>query len=1747
MNDLSMGSALRNDVMMSENDHGSLSSTEADEDVRRSNGSICDDAHKFDGDDEDFTDDESCSSDSEASYASLSLDGSSLIGTLTKEEALPWTLPPSSEDLLLPNEHLFGALEVYELCRHFSQSLQLSPFPFENLCAALMCRNQSSLLDNIHLALIRAIFRDEDTSDTLLVPQDSTGNFGQTLFILDRNTYGEVLRRYLESDQRFPVNVIRILEKGSYPFVEISERLTVLLWLSERVLQTQIIRDKVNCEGVSKNDDHCRDCGKCGDLLCCTSCSAVYHLRCLPEEMKIDSPSTWRCSICLKHELPGVTDCLFPWESAGTYVQAEPWGYDSHGRRYWFIARRLFVEDDDSGVISYYSTLDQFFELVKCFRGGTAEEDLCYQFLEFFKVIEYQLILNEVITRRAKDNGTSWFELNVGGMARDVKCTNGQVAGKKGKFCRKLLEAIERSLETKQQRIEEQCAEENNNKNPVEDSEFATMPSLSLVDSGLNMETDFYCNLGSAFKLGMEGTFMSYTNHYLEDPYAKSPYQRAEEHRKYKYISEKFHVDEEGLFKWPYGFSRSEGSILLMLRQSLHDLCLRFPETLMHPLWWKEQRADWLRTLDTAERLETLVNHLARFELLVRSSTLVELWCQGLGYSRLWRQTAMDREERSNQKAKAKEQQFLDEPNENAVFTKYTMLNGPPKHQIWKLKNEQYRVSGDGRFGGWIWIRRQPHVKPSLSLPHPFKSKIVQHSPHSAAINQLIMDFDTGFRCPSKREQVELPVQAPEHMECMASDQLPVEFNISLEHEVIRPVESAVFLNLAIHSPLIDVSEDSLLNTLESKREVAPVVAPQCSLCDSRASCYVISCRVFGRYACYSPSCIGNFSGNRFRLLGFGGRKRVEVDQPQGNVSSLFPQEPVHLMYKCCENEETNILNVSQSTLARLARRGPDDELDGFNCSAKAGWNWPYPSPRPTVQSCWRLATQRTPSLHSVAFLFRSLYMSIRWKDVLIKMPLQTKHVLKSESYNESREIIQHKDLPPFGLCCTYMTRYHRLADDLRSANFLSSSELDEDDFVSPEYAPSSSSLRRSSPSYSPWQLRKRKPKETQQADGVSDRFVWHDESIFLFWEVKNYWALKKRNYFMEKEREANETSNTFSPSRRSVLTKSTIVLSANKSSVSGSPVGLKTISVTPPNLRIASAKADGGVASSGSVCLRFPKTTTVSNINGPPILTSVSPVKLVPSVSQKRHGSNGTSALPAVHQASKSPLVMLRLADGRTVLSRTTPGASKEAVVGRATAAAPTSTLSPKLPARLSSCTTGNHILHLPTVNAEEFGTTTSSKLDIGRSFMDNNCIAICRSVLLQIVNKVVENERRQKLARRHKVNSESRRVYWKKYRLRAKAKQMQCDAVHGCMRQWRAAQRLRRETLKASVDSRVVQFFSKLRISKRPVAPVPHKKVGKLLAPVVFKKQRVDANRAPRLSSEALRIPFPLQRLPGKRSIQAVGKRIESADVSNRDDLASSHLDSSWQESVSCSPKRRSSLEKSSKERSSSDVLLGYKGGTDESISKSDFSCAYCSCPYNSERFYVACSLCSRWFHGTCAGITEAESKQMFSWHCKDCDKERERTVQELHCVCRTPYDMSRAYVCCDLCDGWFHCECVGLTAETAEAIPSYVCNICEEKRDVNAMVKKLTMEDYDKLEKLVVDLLNHKMSWPFRGTSSGNPLPSYNNFPSEIPDLNSILHGVLQRAYCTLADFAVDMAKIFNEAVFTKKLRSIKATLL
>ena len=57
-----------------------------------------------------------------------------------------------------------------------------------------------------------------------------------------------------------------------------------------------------------------------------------------------------------------------------------------------------------------------------------------------------------------------------------------------------------------------------------------------------------------------------------------------------------------------------------------------------------------------------------------------------------------------------------------------------------------------------------------------------------------------------------------------------------------------------------------------------------------------------------------------------------------------------------------------------------------------------------------------------------------------------------------------------------------------------------------------------------------------------------------------------------------------------------------------------------------------------------------------------------------------------------------------------------------------------------------------------------------------------------------------------------------------------------------------------------------------------------------------------------------------------------------------------------------------------------------------------------------------------------------------------------EQRFCVCRRGYDLIAGMVSCDVCDEWFHNECVGLPKHiSASQMAQYVCVVCARMRDV------------------------------------------------------------------------------------------------
>ncbi|XP_029040603.1 nucleosome-remodeling factor subunit NURF301 isoform X2 [Osmia bicornis bicornis] len=323
-------------------------------------------------------------------------------------------LPKSSDDLLVPRELVMPSLSVYEVLRHFRTLVRLSAFRFEDFCAALMCEDQTNLLAEIHIMLIKALLREEDSQQTHFGPLDQKDSVNVSLYFVDSMTWPEVLRSYVESDKSFDQNILHILSTCEYPFTSIEDRIKVLQFLTDQFLITNPVREDLLHEGTLNGnmhyDDHCRVCHRLGDLLCCETCPAVFHLECV-EPPLVDVPTEdWQCSTCKAHKVTGVADCIPDVEKNGSLCRQEHLGFDRHGRKYWFLARRVFVESED-GEVWYYSTPMQLDELLRCLDRNEMEVALYRELSDYKDEIVRQMELTEQITNQYKGNKKSYIEI----------------------------------------------------------------------------------------------------------------------------------------------------------------------------------------------------------------------------------------------------------------------------------------------------------------------------------------------------------------------------------------------------------------------------------------------------------------------------------------------------------------------------------------------------------------------------------------------------------------------------------------------------------------------------------------------------------------------------------------------------------------------------------------------------------------------------------------------------------------------------------------------------------------------------------------------------------------------------------------------------------------------------------------------------------------------------------------------------------------------------------------------------------------------------------------------------------------------------------------------------------------------------------------------------------------------------------------------------------------------------------------
>ncbi|EPS61909.1 hypothetical protein M569_12884, partial [Genlisea aurea] len=278
----------------------------------------------------------------------------------------PPELPPSSGHIGVPEEYVSHLFSVHSFLRSFSIPLFLYPFGLDDFVGALNSSVANSLLDSVHVALLRVLKRQIESLSLSGSVVASKCIRGMDWNLLDTLTWPVFLVHYLVtmnhangSDWR--EFCIHALERDYYS-LSTGRKLVVLQILCDDVLDAEEVRAEIdrreesevgldldtsvtdstvgplknncslsrstqnlsgqqsevsssvgyhsnrgagadNASAEDGNGDECCLCGMDGLLLCCDGCPLSYHTRCLGVSKMHMPEGSWYCPQCALNKL----------------------------------------------------------------------------------------------------------------------------------------------------------------------------------------------------------------------------------------------------------------------------------------------------------------------------------------------------------------------------------------------------------------------------------------------------------------------------------------------------------------------------------------------------------------------------------------------------------------------------------------------------------------------------------------------------------------------------------------------------------------------------------------------------------------------------------------------------------------------------------------------------------------------------------------------------------------------------------------------------------------------------------------------------------------------------------------------------------------------------------------------------------------------------------------------------------------------------------------------------------------------------------------------------------------------------------------------------------------------------------------------------------------------------------------------------------------------------------------------------
>ncbi|KAL5203696.1 hypothetical protein ABZP36_008567 [Zizania latifolia] len=353
-------------------------------------------------------------------------------------------LPPSSGDIAVPEEAISYLFSVYNFLRSFSVQLFLSPFGLDDFVSSINCTVQNTLLDAVHVSLLRALRRHLETksSEGSKLASNCLKYLDWTL--LDALTWPAFLLEYLYvmgiikdlGGQRFGKSVLAI----EYYTLPVSLKLRILQVLCDHVIDSEELKTELeDREGYSEemeyeiesctfveagsrsvltrgskalackkidglqnletapngnnpeaaltnasqdgNSDDCRICGMDGTLVCCDGCPWAYHSRCIGQNKAFLPQGLWFCPECVVNKL-GPTSSRIERGARG----AQLFGIDMCGRSFLGCCNYLLVigtSSDAEFCARYYNHCDVV-KVLQILASSDAYTDICRRITEYW-------------------------------------------------------------------------------------------------------------------------------------------------------------------------------------------------------------------------------------------------------------------------------------------------------------------------------------------------------------------------------------------------------------------------------------------------------------------------------------------------------------------------------------------------------------------------------------------------------------------------------------------------------------------------------------------------------------------------------------------------------------------------------------------------------------------------------------------------------------------------------------------------------------------------------------------------------------------------------------------------------------------------------------------------------------------------------------------------------------------------------------------------------------------------------------------------------------------------------------------------------------------------------------------------------------------------------------------------------------------------------------------------------------------